>query len=236
MKSLTRLTRRSFVETAGMGLAAAAALAGSSTPSEAQLVYRKSDWHSGQFDKLMHIQARVKQVFDIRGIGEGKFLNNVKNSLNGLQFGFGIPMDSIHIATAMHGPSNMLNFDDAAWQKYGIGKLVQVDDPKTGAPAVRNIYFAQKESKSQDPDNPESTFQDASLQALHARGVTFLSCHTATEEQVRGFVKSGKMQGSTEEIVNDLQSHVLPGVIVVPAMVAAIALLQSEGHFSYITV
>jgi hypothetical protein len=34
--------------------------------------------------------------------------------------------------------------------------------------------------------------------------------------------------------VADLQSHTLPGVISVPAMVAAIAMLQNEGRYAYI--
>lgn len=228
-------TRRSFVESAGFGLAALGAL-GNSAEASAQLVYRKTDWKQAGFNDLLQLKARVKQVYDIRAIGEGKFLNNIKNSLNGLQFGYGVPAEQIKIVSAMHGPSNMLNFDDAVWQKYGIGELIQVTDPLTGTSAVRNIYYPQKPGKSTNPDDPDSTLQDSSIQALQARGVVFLSCHTATEEQVRGFVKKGQMKGAVEEIVHDLQAHVLPGVLVVPAMVATIALMQSEGRFSYITV
>jgi hypothetical protein len=228
-------TRRSFVETAGFGLAALGALSNSAEAS-AQLVYRKNDWKQAGFNELLQSKAKVKQVYDIRPIGDGKFLNNIKNSLNGLQFGFGVPVEQIKIVSAMHGPSNMLSFDDEVWAKYGLGELTQVTDPLTGAPAVKNIYFPRKPGKGTDPDDPDSTLQDTSIQALQARGVVFLSCHTATEEQVRGFVKKGQMKGAVEEIVHDLQAHALPRVLVVPAMVAAIALLQSEGRFSYITV
>jgi hypothetical protein len=233
--SVKSLTRRSFVGTAGLGLAALGTLSGSAEAS-AQLVYRKGSWKQAGFDELLQSKAKVKQVYDIRPIGDGKFLNNIKNSLNGLQFGFGVPVEQMKVVSAMHGPSNMLNFDDQVWAKYGLGELVQVTDSLTGAPAARNIYYPQKPGKGTNPDDPDSILQDTSIQALQARGVVFLSCHTATEEQVRGFVKKGQMKGAVEDIVNDLQAHVLPGVLVVPAMVAAIALLQSEGRFSYITV
>jgi hypothetical protein len=49
-------------------------------------------------------------------------------------------------------------------------------------------------------------------------------------------VKKFSLSSTPEEVVKDLQAHVLPGVLIVPAMVATIALLQSEGHFTYITV
>jgi intracellular sulfur oxidation DsrE/DsrF family protein len=230
MKSFTR---RSFVETAGFGLAAMGMIPAT---SEAQLTYRKQDWKFAEFEKLVKDPAKAKQVYDIRPIDGGKFLNNIKNSLNGFQFGFGLSKEQIKVVAALHGPSNVLNFDDAAWAKYKIGEWFQVNDPATGAPAVRNIFFPQKESKSADPQDAGSSLQDTSIQALQARGVTFLSCHTATEEQVRGLIKLRGMKEPVEEIVQDLQSHILPGVVIVPAMVATISLLQSEGRFTYITV
>jgi nanoRNase/pAp phosphatase (c-di-AMP/oligoRNAs hydrolase) len=36
--------------------------------------------------------------------------------------------------------------------------------------------------------------------------------------------------------VKELLAHTNPDVLVVASMVAAIALLQSEGHYSYVTV
>jgi len=48
-------------------------------------------------------------VYDVISISEGAFLNNMKNSLNGLPFGFGIPKEQIKVVGALHGPANMLN-------------------------------------------------------------------------------------------------------------------------------
>jgi hypothetical protein len=48
-------------------------------------------------------------VYDVISISEGAFLNNMKNSLNGLRFGFGIPKEQIKVVGALHGPANMLN-------------------------------------------------------------------------------------------------------------------------------
>ena len=227
------LTRRSFV---GTGIAALGTLGVPLPSANAQLVYKRTDWKFGDFYKLLKHPAHNKQVYDIRPIGEGMFLTNIKNSLNGFHFGFGIPSEEIKIVAAMHGPSNMLNFDDAMWEKYRLGEWLQVNDPKTGKPATRNLYFQKNAGGSTNPDDRGSTFQDASIEALQGRGVQFLSCHTATEGQVHELVSQHSLKTPAEEIVQDFQAHTLPGVLVVPAMVAAISLLQSEGHFTYITV
>ncbi len=228
------LSRRSFVGTISTGMAAFASLA---LPSaQAQLVYQHSDWKFAEFDQLIKHPARAKQVFDIRAIGEGKFLSNIKNSLNGFHYGFNIPANQIKLAAALHGPSNMLNFDDAMWEKYRLGEWLQVTDPKTGKPATRNIYLRKSSGTSTNPNEADSPLQDTSIEALQARGVLFLSCHTATEEQAHALVAKYAIKSSVEEIVQDLQAHLIPGVLIVPAMVAAVSLLQSDGHFTYITI
>jgi intracellular sulfur oxidation DsrE/DsrF family protein len=106
---------------------------------------------------------------------------------------------------------------------------------------VRNLFYPSKSSPennhgSPDPNDENSSLQDTSIQTLQARGVQFLCCHTATEEQARILIKLYDLAAKPEETVKDLLAHALPGVLVVAAMTGAIALLQSEGHFSYITV
>jgi hypothetical protein len=235
---LTNLTRRLFLGQASASLAGLRAMASGANP---QLVYKRSDWKIAEFERLVGHPARVKQVFDENQIGGGKFLNNIKNSLNGLQFGFGIPTGQIKIVAAMHGPANALDFDDYVWQKYRIGEWLNVQDPKTGQAAVRNPFFVSKASPemhypTQDPDDENSFFQDASIQALQLRGVQFLCCHTATEEQARGLIAHENLRQQPEEIVKELLAHIHPDVLVVASMGAAIALLQSDGHYSYVTV
>jgi intracellular sulfur oxidation DsrE/DsrF family protein len=227
------LNRRSFFSNS---VAALGALSLGVPSLEAQLIDQHSDWKFDAFDRLLKSPARAKQVYDIRPIGDGKFLNNVKNSLNGFHFGFNIPADRIKVVAAMHGPSNMLNFDDSMWEKYRLGEFLGENDPKTGKPATRNHYVREAAGASEAVDSPNSVYQDKSIEALQGRGVQFLSCHTATEEQVHGLVSKFGLKVPPEEIVRDLQAHILPGVLIVPAMVAAISLLQSDGHFTYITV
>jgi len=61
--------------------------------------------------------------------------------------------------------------------------------------------------------------------------VKLLSCHTAAEEQVRGLIAQQNLTQQPELIVKEMLAHTLPA-----SMVAAIALLQTDGRYSYITV
>jgi intracellular sulfur oxidation DsrE/DsrF family protein len=159
----------------------------------------------------------------------------MKNSFNGLQFGYDIPAGEIRIVGAMHGPANLLNFDDSMWAKYKIGDYLKLNDPKTGAPATRNIFFPKRTpAGSSDPNDRAGIYHDVSIEALMARGFQMLSCHNSTEGQAMALISKNALKDPVEDVVQDLQSHSLPGVIAVPAMVAAIAMLQTEGHYAYI--
>lgn len=233
---MKNFSRRDFVGSA----AAAAGVAAINIPisAHAQLVDRTTDWKMSDFRHLVESPAHIKQVYDVISIGGGKFLNNIKNSLNGLHFGFGYPLNQIQVIAALHGPANMVNYDDSIWQKYKIGEWLNVTDPKTGEPATRNIFYSSTmpQFASKDPESEHSMYQSTKVEVLQSRGVRFLSCHTASEEQARALIQHSHLSQSPDEIVKDWQSHVIPGVLIVASMVAAVAVLQCEGRYSYITV
>lgn len=228
-----KISRKDFIAF-GLGSVAAAALG---PKADAQLVQKPRDWSRAGLRGIMDRTARYRQVYDVAKINNGVFLNNIKNSLNGFQFSFGAKPEEINLVAALHGAANLLNFDDAMWAKYRLGEFADVKDPKTGEPATRNLYFPSTAVKSNhDPEDERSIYQDKSIQGLQARGIHFLICHTATEEQSRKLIGRFGLKEQPESIVKDLLAHRLPGSTVVPSMVTVIAILQLEAHFSYITV
>jgi hypothetical protein len=227
-----KVTRRSFAAMSGAALTAIASVAPS---AHAELVYRHADWKFADFDALLHFKGRGKQLYDVHPISDGGPFNVMKNSINGLTYGFGIPTDQIKIVAAMHGPANAINFDDSMWAKYKFGEWLKIKDPLTDKPTIRNIFYPKRNPNgSTNPSDRSSIYQDYGIEALQPRGLQLLSCHNATEAQVDSLIKFHSLKASVEDIVQDLQSHTLPGVIIVPAMVAAISMLQTEGHYSYI--
>jgi hypothetical protein len=133
---MQNVTRRSFVSGVAAGVTALGALSGISNEADAQMVWKASYWKLAEFEKLVKDPARIKQVYDVVQINDGKFLNNVKNPLNGLRFGFAVPEQQIKAAAALHGPTNMMNYDDYIWEKYQIGAWLKVTDPATEKPSV----------------------------------------------------------------------------------------------------
>jgi hypothetical protein len=234
---MSEFTRRTLLG----GAAVAAATTMWSEPVHAQYVWQKTDWQQvAEFDALTHSSRRIKQVIHGYSINGGLFLKNAKNSLNGLRFGAMVPAEQIQIVIALNGPANMVNYSDYIWQKYKIGELEKENDPITGEPAVRNFYYPSRAGanltySSDDPSSPDSSFQDISVQGLQARGVRFVSCHSSIEEAARALIKKNNLTAQPEEIAKDIQAHILPGVILVPALSAALALLQGDGHYSYMS-
>jgi len=235
------LTRRGFASRAFTGIAAFGLVSRLIPPAEAQLVWTTSEWNLASFEGLLREKATVKQLFDITQIDKGASLAKVKNSLNGLHYGFGVPMSQIKLICGMHGPANLLNYDDHIWDKYKIGAWLEINDPRSGQAAVRNPYYFSKLTNdaahitaATDPNSEDSPLQDASMQGLQRRGVRFLSCHTALEEQVRQLIEHYNLSEDPETIVRDMLAHTVPGVLVVAAMESAIALLQCEGRYSYV--
>jgi hypothetical protein len=240
---MNELSRRGFTSRAFAGIAALGVVSSLNHRAEAQIVWSTSEWNLSSFEGLLHEKARVKQLFDITKVEDGASLAKVKNSLNGLHYGFGVPVDQFKIICGLHGPANLLAYDDYVWEKYRIGAWLQINDPRTREPAVRNPYYlsnlagdAAHITSSMDPSAETSPLQDASMQGLQRRGARFLSCHTALEEQVRQLIRHYTLSEAPETIVRDMLAHTVPGVLVVVSMVSAIALLQCEGGYSYVVV
>lgn len=201
-----------------------------------------ASWDSAKFDQIVHDDARFKQVFDSVKFSH-ELLNHLRNSLNGLQYGFGVAPKQIKVVAVLSGLATFMNFDDAIWSRYQIGAHFHITDPKTGQPAVRNIFYPSEIAPngtyaSTNPESAGSIDNDASMTALGERGARFMVCHNATLGLSR-YLASHAQAGQSltgDQVYNDMVAHLLPHCVLVPAAVAAIAMLQTEGHYSYIYV
>ena len=88
-----------------------------------------------------------------------------------------------------------------------------------------------------EPDDDAGTYQDASIETLQRRGLIVLTCHTAVEEQARAIVKRGFAPAgmTASDVADDILTHLIAGALVVPSMVATIAVLQSRYGYTYLT-
>lgn len=233
------MNRSAFLASASLAaLSGAAAGAAETVPGGTHFVERRANFDMQAFEAAVDpAAAEIRQLWEVIAFHPQVFAN-VKNSLNGLQFGFGHSASQIAIVFAPHGPSSAYNYSDYVWSKYKIGEAFSLKDAQ-GQSVSSNVFLAPAKplDRNADPDSAASIYQDTSIQTLQSRGVVFLTCHTAVEEQSRTLVKGGfAPSGMTaQDVADDILTHLIPGTHVVPAMVAAIAVLQVRHHYSYIT-
>ena len=117
---------------------------------------------------VSRIKGKYRQVFDNTSANEGwgaafpvTFIDSTKEAVKVSD------SDITAVSVFRHfGMPLMLN--DAIWAKYHIGEMIGVKDPKTNAPATRNIFC------DNVPLRPGLTYQQ-----LIWKGVIFVACNMA---------------------------------------------------------
>jgi hypothetical protein len=122
------------------------------------------------------------------------------------------------------------------WQKYRIGEFLNIRDAQ-GQPVSRNLWLNAKNpyDPSADPGDEHGMYQDVSIEMLQRRGLIMLTCHTAVEEQSRALVAKGFAPAgmSAQDVADDILTHLIPGTLVNPSMVATVAVLQKAYGYTY---
>lgn len=232
------MNRSTFLaSSASLAAATATASAATAVPGGTDLVERRANFDEAAFARLVGRPARIRQLVESVAFNPTT-LNNVKNSLNGLEFGYAYPARDVAVVMANHGAATAYGLSDDMWAKYRLGEFYKILDA-TGAPLTKNVYYPAKSAfdPSASPDDPHGMYQDTSLETLQRRGVVVLACHTAIEEQSSKIVAQHfAPPGATpSEVADDLLTHLIPGAVVVPSMVATIAVLQAVYHYTYLT-
>jgi len=225
------MNRRDFLATTATVAAAPA------VPGGTHRVERRADFDEQAFAAIVGRSSDVRLVYEDVNF-HPSVLGSITNSLNGLHFGFGYPAGAIAVALAGHGPSAVYGYSDYLWSKYRLGEFFDLTDGN-GKPVLSNVYLPSRApyDPSANPDDESSMYQDSSIQMLQRRGLIVLTCHTAVEEQSRSIVKRAFAPAGTtaEDVAADILTHLIPGAIVVPSMVATLAVLQNKYRFAYIT-
>lgn len=127
---------------------------------------------------------------------------------------YGIKTGDVNSVLGAHGKTGIMTYTDAAWDKYGFGKTFEVKEPKTENPATHNIFYAG------DSENP-------GVREAMSAGVVILSCRTMLRGMAAGLAEQKKF-GTAEQIERDLTASLIPGVVLVPAMIISIGRAQEQ--------
>jgi len=166
---------------------------------------------------LARLTGKHKQVFDCISPNDGwaavfglTFLDTTKSALK-------VTDKDVNAAIVYRHFAMPLMLNDSAWAKYKIGEMIGVKDPKTNAPATRNIFH----------DNvamhPGLTYE----QAMAKDGLIMVACNMALT--VLSSMAAPKAGVSAEQAKTDWNAALLPGVNLAPSGVYAVNRAQAAG-------
>lgn len=198
--------RRRFLAQLG---AAAALLLGGSRTVRAEPPRRTTD--SPHDEWLNDLHGGHRHFFHVVTVAATTLLP-VRNFGETYASAYGVPASEVNAVVGLMGPAIAVALNDGVWNRYPLGTLASFTDPATRQPATAN---------------PLATGGDFSITALQQAGVKFLVCNN-TMRYVAATM--ARQLGSTAEAVYaDFSAGLLPGMIVVPAMVIAINRAQERG-------
>ena len=178
---------------------------------------------------------RHRQAFAAQHVSNGAVFAFVGNALNGFQFGWSEGPGTFHPAAVFYGYASSLALDDWAWDNYPIRELLtMVNDPvaapnrNTGNPFHNPTSTLRAED---DPEDEHGFYFDRSIVALQRRGATFYACNNAVRLVAKQLLATRLVpSGELNALHAKFRAHLVPGAILVPAGVVAVAALQEQGY------
>ncbi len=212
--------RRSFLSRL-IGGGAALALGGvglrPARAAAAELPHPAStDWDEHWLER---INGKHRQVFDAITVGDGIVLGYAVTFLNTNKEAYKLTdKDLTAVIVARHMAIPMV-FKDAIWEKYKLGEMFKVTDPRTNAPAVRNIFINRHADEMMLPG--------MAVDLLQQRGAIFTCCNVALTF-ISGMA-AGKAGVPKEAAKQEWIDGLLDGVTLVPSGVLAVNRAQEKG-------
>lgn len=170
---------------------------------------------------LRALTGKHKTAFDVDAHKNGNALAQAKSFLDAWKAEYQLEPPTVNLVMAVRGTGIPIVLNDALWARYRIGEQYGIVDPVTKEPAVRNPFIA----ANVQPRGLVT--REQTVEALQARRVTFLVCRNTIAGATKRLVAAGF--GTTEQVRGSIDGGIVPGVIVVPAMVIAFTQMQEHG-------
>lgn len=183
----------------------------------------------GTFNQLFLAKsADVKQVWDFANIEQiqSDGFTPIKNAMNAFQF---VYRKSLYPVICLRGNAVIYALDDATWVKYNLSTVY---GQQTGGITDHNPLYQRftNDNGTLSPNDPNSLYQDPSLQALLRRGSSITVCHDALNGLAAQI--AGQRGLSAQTIFKELAAHLVPGSQQTPSGSSFIAVAQHLG-FTY---
>lgn len=182
---------------------------------------RPNEEHRASVDEswLQNLTGQHRAFFDVAALRDG-ILGRADNFLNVYRDEYGVDDKHVNVIIGVHGSGLPFVLNDFLWNKYQLGRLYSITDPRTQTVATRNIFVAMESSYPWPADY--------SITALQRRGVRFIGCGGSMRNLSRQLAKDGQY-GTAEQILADVHANLVAGATRVPAMIVAQNRAQEAG-------
>ena len=167
------------------------------------------------------LKGKHRMLFDMPVPDDGVGLLHIRNWMNTWRDTYGMKDEQLNAVGTLYGKTIPLGFSDEMWAKYKFGAALGIKDAATKAPLTRNMFAHPKKG-----DKLAFGMLDSAIEPLQARGALFILCNNALNFWVGQLSAGGA--GKPDAIRADLLAHLLPKIVVVPAMVVAINKAQEK--------
>jgi len=168
---------------------------------------------------LANLRAPHRQLFDMPAFADGLPPVHILNYLETYNKAYGAKDSDINVVGTFYGGTTLLAANDAMWAKHRIGELLGQNDA-SGKPATANPWRTSVRALGMD-------LPPASIEALQKRGVLFIACNNALNFFIGQIANARSLDVAAVD--KEIRANLLPGVVVVPAMVIAIEKAQKAG-------
>lgn len=208
--------RRAFLGKLAAG-AGSLALAGSALTMPDVLAAQVSAAQRGAPDSskwLANLRGKYKQLVDAYQPNDGFPLAFAYTFL--LTQTAAEPHGEVVVLRHMATP---LALDDAVWKKYKIGASIQVNDPVTKRPAVKNPFYKAAPGTL--------VADDMAIDKLMAKGVIFGACSVALHSLSGRFAANAGV--APDVAAKEWLAGIIPGITVIPSGTWGVNRAQQAG-------
>ena len=196
-------SRRLFLAAGAVTAAVASVSAATAAPAAAAV----ADFDRATFEARLRAPFRHRQAFASAQVADGAVLGFIFNSLNAYETGFGEGPNTLNAAAILYHNAVALGVDDLAWQNYQIADVIRRAGDRLTSTSPGNPFVR----------GPRGW----SFGELQSRNTSFFVCQNALTDLAQRC-------GTTYDT---LRARLLPGMMLVPAGVAAVNAIQEE-HFT----
>jgi hypothetical protein len=197
------VTRRNFLSDlaiGGTGVAALSLLMSDEMRAEGVAPAALAEWDLTWIDRLT---GKYRTVFDAPEVADGMAFTNASVFMMGFKEVYDASDADMQAVIVMRHHGVVLAFNDAMWEKYGLGVDAKVENG--------------------EKKNPWTSDMDS----LRKRGATLLACNLAANRLARETAR--RLNLDAETVRKDLFANLVTGVVLQPSGVFATIRAQQAG-------